>query len=83
MVERRKELDARYTRKKKMNKLKAKLTAPGADRAAIIAKIKRISPWWTEAALAQRDAAGATAEAGAPAADEAKKKAPAKAKPKA
>lgn len=51
MVERRKELDARYQRKKKMAKLKAKLAAAkdGRDRDAILKKIHRISPWWTEA----------------------------------
>ncbi|MFO0925438.1 MAG: DUF6800 family protein [Gemmataceae bacterium] len=50
MVERRKELDARYQRKKKMAKLKAKLAAAkdGRDRDAILKKIHRISPWWTE-----------------------------------
>lgn len=50
MVERRKELDARYQRKQKMAKLKAKLAAAkdGRDRDAILKKIHRISPWWTE-----------------------------------
>ena len=49
MVERRIELDRRYTRKKKMKKLKAKLeTAAGADRDKVLYKIKRLSPFWTE-----------------------------------
>jgi len=50
MVERRKELDARYHRKKKMTKLKAKLAAAkdGRERETILKKIHRISPWWAE-----------------------------------
>lgn len=50
MVERRKELDARYQRRKKMLKLKAKLAAAkdSSDREAILKKIHRISPWWAE-----------------------------------
>ena len=49
MVERRIELDRRYTRKKKMNKLKAKLeTAQGEEREKVLYKIRRLSPWWTE-----------------------------------
>ncbi len=48
MVERRIELDRRYTRKKKMTKLKAKLeTASGADKDKILYKIRRLSPMWT------------------------------------
>jgi hypothetical protein len=84
MVERRRELDQRYKRKAKMRKLKAKLsTASGPDREKILYKIKRLSPWWTEAALTQ----GTTTAAAAPAADappkaeEPKKKAPPKKKP--
>jgi hypothetical protein len=49
MVERRIELDRRYTRKKKMKKLKAKLeTATGPERDKLLYKIRRLSPWWTE-----------------------------------
>jgi hypothetical protein len=49
MVERRIELDRRYTRKKKMKKLKAKLeTAQGPDRDKLLYKIRRISPAWVE-----------------------------------
>jgi hypothetical protein len=50
MVERRKELDRRYSRKKKMFKLKAKLAAAKTEeeRNAILAKIRRISPWWEQ-----------------------------------
>jgi hypothetical protein len=49
MVERRIELDRRYTRKKKMKKLKAKLeSATGAERDKVLYKIKRLSPFWTE-----------------------------------
>jgi hypothetical protein len=49
MVERRIELDRRYTRKKKMKKLKQKLqVATGEEREKILYKIKRLSPFWTE-----------------------------------
>jgi hypothetical protein len=51
MVERRIELDRRYTRKKKMKKLKAKLDgATGEARDKILYKIRRLSPFWTEPA---------------------------------
>jgi len=52
MVERRKELNRRYQRKKKMTKLKAKLAAATdpKDREAILGKIRIISPWWEEPA---------------------------------
>jgi hypothetical protein len=48
MVERRKELDRRYQRKKKMAKLKAKLAAAKDPTAkdTILKKIRLISPWW-------------------------------------
>jgi hypothetical protein len=60
MVERRIELDRRYQRKEKMRKLKAKLqTATGADRDKILYKIKRLSPFWTEASLTQGQAPAA------------------------
>lgn len=49
MVERRIELDRRYSRKKKMAKLKAKLeTATGPERDKVLYKIRRLSPFWTE-----------------------------------
>jgi len=49
MVERRIELDRRYTRKKKLKKLKAKLaTATGDERDKVLYKIRRLSPFWTE-----------------------------------
>lgn len=49
MVERRIELDRRYSRKKKMKKLKAKLeTATGEARDKILYKIRCHSPFWTE-----------------------------------
>jgi hypothetical protein len=49
MVERRIELDRRYSRKKKMKKLKAKLeTATGPDREKVLYKIRCLSPFWTE-----------------------------------
>lgn len=55
MIERQVELGRRYHRKRKMRKLKAKLTATtGADREKILYKIKRLSPWWTEASLTQK-----------------------------
>ena len=54
MVERRKELDQRYQRKKKMAKLKAKLAAAkdGREREVVLKKIKVLSPWWAEPAKA-------------------------------
>ena len=57
MVERRIELDRRYTRKKKLKKLKAKLeSATGADRDKVLYKIRRLSPFWTEPAAADTPA---------------------------
>jgi hypothetical protein len=73
MVERRTELDRRYARKAKMQKLKKKLiTAAGADRDLILSKIKKLSPWWTEASLEQGKPSAA------PKAEPKKKPAPAK-----
>ena len=55
MIERQTELKRRYHRKAKMRKLKAKLgTTTGADREKVLYKIKRLSPWWTEASLTQK-----------------------------
>jgi hypothetical protein len=50
MVERRRELDQRYHRKKKMAKLKAKLAAAkdSREKDTLLKKIHRISPWWSE-----------------------------------
>jgi len=50
MVERRKELDQRYHRKKKLSRLKVRLAAAkdARERETILKKIHRISPWWTE-----------------------------------
>ena len=79
MVERRTELDRRYRRKKKMKKLKAKLTAGSGDRATILAKIKRLSPFWTEEALKAANAPQAAAPKDE-APKEPKKKAPPKPK---
>jgi hypothetical protein len=52
MVERRSELKRRYHRKKKMAKLKAKLAAvkDAREKEPILAKIRILSPWWTEPA---------------------------------
>ena len=51
MVERRIELDRRYVRKKKMKKLKEKLTtATGEQRDKLLYKIRCLSPFWTEPA---------------------------------
>jgi hypothetical protein len=52
MVERKIELRRRRSRTKKLAKYKAKLAAAKdvKDRDAIMAKIHRISPWWTEPA---------------------------------
>jgi hypothetical protein len=61
MIERQQELKRRYHRKAKMRKLKAKLaTATGPDREKILYKIKRLSPWWTEASLTQKATTAAT-----------------------
>jgi hypothetical protein len=51
MVERRIELNRRYSRKKKMTKLKARLAAAkdGREREAVLVKIRKVSPGWTEA----------------------------------
>lgn len=55
MIERQTELGRRHHRKKKMRKLKAKLdSTTGADREKVLYKIKRLSPWWTEASLTQK-----------------------------
>lgn len=53
MVERRKELNQRYHRKKKMTKLKGRLAQAKDEksREAILGKIKLISPFWTEASM--------------------------------
>lgn len=83
MVERRIELDRRYQRKKKMRKLKTKLqTAQGADREKLLAKIKRISPWWTEGGTkAAKPAEKVEKPAAAEEAPAKKPKAPPKPKP--
>lgn len=54
MVERRIELDRRYQRKKKMNKLKEMLAKAkdSREKEAVLKKIHRISPWWAEPAKA-------------------------------
>jgi hypothetical protein len=48
MVERKIELRRRRSRAKKMSKLKAKFAAAkdGKEKDAVLAKIRRISPWW-------------------------------------
>ncbi len=50
MVERQIELRRRRSRGKKLLKLKGKLAAAkdSKDRDVILAKIRRVSPWWTE-----------------------------------
>jgi len=55
MVERKKELKRRYHRKKKLSKLKSKLTTAkeGRDKENILTKIHMISPWWAPAAAAK------------------------------
>jgi hypothetical protein len=65
VIERQTELKRRYHRKKKMAKLKLKLTGGdlGTDaRAAVLAKIKKLSPTWTEASLTPVDPAAPKAE---------------------
>ena len=82
MVERRIELDRRYHRKKKMAKLKAQLLAGTGDKDKTLYKIKRLSPFWTEASLKAPNAAPAAAKPAEPKA-EAPKKPKAPPKPKA
>ncbi len=50
MVERKSELKRRYSRKKKLTKLKAKLAAAkdGREREAVLRRIHLLSPWWQE-----------------------------------
>jgi hypothetical protein len=52
MVERRKELDRRYHRKKKLAKLKAKYAKmkDGREKDGLLHKIHLLSPWWSEKA---------------------------------
>jgi hypothetical protein len=52
MVERRIELNRRYSRKRKMQKLKARLAAAkdSREREQILRKIHILSPWWQEPA---------------------------------
>lgn len=83
MVERRVELDRRYHRKKKMAKLKAQLAAGTGDKEKVLYKIKRLSPFWTEASLKKADAAAPAAAKPAEPKAEAPKKPKAPPKPKA
>lgn len=55
MVEKKIELRRRRARKKKLNKLKDKLAAVKNDheKEAVLLKINRISPWWTEPVAAK------------------------------
>lgn len=55
MVERRIELNRRYSRKKKMRKLKARLAAAKdhREKETILRKIHLLSPDWTETATAK------------------------------
>jgi indole-3-glycerol phosphate synthase len=58
VIERQQELRRRHHRKLKMRKLKAKLsTATGEARTVVLAKIKKLSPTWTEASLQPAPAA--------------------------
>ena len=78
MIERQAELQRRYKLKAKMKKLKAKLLGTtGEDRTAVLAKIKRVNPMWTEANLRPEEPAAA------PAPDAAGEKKRGTAKPKA
>jgi hypothetical protein len=56
MVERRSELNRRYHRKKKMDKLKGKLARAkdARERELILKKIHVLSPWWAEPAATAR-----------------------------
>jgi hypothetical protein len=55
MVERRKELDRRYRRKKKLRKLKARFATAkeGREKDNVLRKIHILSPWWSPAAVAK------------------------------
>ena len=55
MVEKKIELRRRRARAKKMDKLKTKLALAkdGKDREAVLLKIRRQSPWWTEPVAAK------------------------------
>ncbi|QEL19805.1 DUF6800 family protein [Limnoglobus roseus] len=78
MIERQIELGRRYHRQDKMRKLKKKLVAAtGEARDKILYKIKRISPYWTEASLKQAEAAAAGTATAEPKAEK-KKAAPKK-----
>jgi hypothetical protein len=67
MIERQTELKRRYHRKKKMAKLKTKLkAATGEARIAVLAKIKKLSPTWTEASLTQGQTAAPSANKSEP-----------------
>jgi hypothetical protein len=67
-VERQIELKRRYSRKKKMLKLKTRLaSATGEARDKVLGKIKRLSPLWTEASLNQSQSGRAPATAKKPA----------------
>lgn len=78
MIERQMELKRRYTRKEKMRKYKKKLaTATGEAREKLLYKIKRLSPFWTEANLTGAKPAAAAKEPREP-----KRKPAAKAAPK-
>jgi hypothetical protein len=62
MVERKMELKRRYHLKIMVWELMFKLaTAAGPDREKIVYKIKRLSPFWTEASLTQNKQTVATA----------------------
>ena len=54
MVEKKIELRRRRSRHKKMDKLKNKLAnaKTSGDRETILAKIRKLSPWWNEPAKA-------------------------------
>ncbi|HEV3115514.1 MAG TPA: DUF6800 family protein [Gemmataceae bacterium] len=56
MVERRVELNRRYSRKKKMQKLKARLATAkdNREREQILRKIHALSPWWKEPVAAKK-----------------------------
>lgn len=64
MVERRKELNQRFHRKKKLKKLKTRLAAAKDEktREAVLGKIRLVSPFWKEAVKAATPAAKAKAK---------------------
>ena len=56
MVERKKELRRQRARRRKLLKLKDKITRAkdGKEKDQLVAKIHKVSPWWKEVAAAKK-----------------------------